>query len=218
MVKLDIGSGRRARGDVGIDIDFEWSNPNYDPTPYDPICGSPHPHPDLVMADANFPLPFRDNAFEEVTIVHVLEHLDNPIQVLEEVKRVLKPCGKVKIVVPNARINPADWLEEGHLYSWTRPTIERLVSKVLRVLHVAYLSDGLDLYVLAGKDEDTDNGCNWVHRVKPSEAPPTTRFRGDMWAYEVYIHNKARTRRRPNLPRRPNRLLQRRKSHKNRKT
>ncbi|RLJ09145.1 MAG: hypothetical protein DRP13_01055 [Candidatus Aenigmatarchaeota archaeon] len=48
----------------------------------------------------NFPYPFKDNVFDEVRIYHVLEHLEKPIKVMEEVWRILKPNGIVKIKIP----------------------------------------------------------------------------------------------------------------------
>jgi ubiquinone/menaquinone biosynthesis C-methylase UbiE len=41
-----------------------------------------------------------DESFDEVRIFHVLEHLKFPIKVMEEVWRILKPKGIVKIKVP----------------------------------------------------------------------------------------------------------------------
>ena len=54
-----------------------------------------------VEYDLNkFPYPFKDNMFDEVRIYHTLEHLERPIKVMEEVWRILKPEGIVKIKVP----------------------------------------------------------------------------------------------------------------------
>lgn len=53
------------------------------------ICGT--------IFDAGFP----DNSFDIVRLRHVLEHLDNPRQVLTEVKRILKPGGQVIITTPH---------------------------------------------------------------------------------------------------------------------
>ena len=55
-----------------------------------------------VVHDLNvFPYPFSDNSVDEVWLIFVLEHLDNPSKVLEEVYRILKPAGKVFIRVPH---------------------------------------------------------------------------------------------------------------------
>ena len=148
---LDIGSGSYIRGDVNVDIDFSWSSPYMHSWKYDQFTSPRKQFCDRVRADANFRLPFRDECFDEVYMVHVLEHLLRPYDVLLEVRRVLRRGGVLKLFVPNARVNLADWRDEEHVYSWTEPTIRRLVSKVLRVLDVKLLFGDDDIYVLAQK-------------------------------------------------------------------
>ena len=65
---------------------------------------------DYVTADLNSPLadikmdihnmPFDDNIFDFVICNHVLEHVDNDIKALNEIKRVLKKGGKGIVQVP----------------------------------------------------------------------------------------------------------------------
>ncbi len=47
-----------------------------------------------VVADAH-KLPFGDASFETVVCSEMLEHADNPQKVIDEIKRVLKPGGRV---------------------------------------------------------------------------------------------------------------------------
>ena len=54
----------------------------------------------VLCADGYF-LPFRDQAFSTVLLVAVLEHTREPWRILAEARRVLKPGGRVVIVVPN---------------------------------------------------------------------------------------------------------------------
>jgi SAM-dependent methyltransferase len=54
----------------------------------------------LLCADG-YALPFADRSFEAVLLVAVLEHTREPSRLLAEANRVLKPGGKVVIVVPN---------------------------------------------------------------------------------------------------------------------
>lgn len=51
-----------------------------------------HPGPFYVQADAAR-LPFRDASFDRVHCTWLLEHVRNPVAVLEEVRRVLRPGG-----------------------------------------------------------------------------------------------------------------------------
>lgn len=45
-------------------------------------------------------LPFKDNSFEAVVIFDLLEHLDDPLKSLGEVRRVLKPRGILSAFIP----------------------------------------------------------------------------------------------------------------------
>ena len=47
-------------------------------------------------------LPFNDNYFDMVIFAEVIEHLSNPLPILSEIKRVVKPTGTVIISTPNA--------------------------------------------------------------------------------------------------------------------
>ena len=73
LTSLNLGCGPDEWGDVRVDVDFatqigERSKLN-------------------VRADAHV-LPFRDKAFGNCRCWHVLEHVRNPIQVLNEIRRV----------------------------------------------------------------------------------------------------------------------------------
>jgi len=54
----------------------------------------------FVLADVH-ELPFPNDSFDEVIITCVLHHLLDPDKALIQVKRVLKPGGKVYILIPN---------------------------------------------------------------------------------------------------------------------
>lgn len=46
------------------------------------------------------PLPFEDETVDGVYAFHFLEHLQNPVNMLREIQRVLRPGGVLTIVVP----------------------------------------------------------------------------------------------------------------------
>jgi SAM-dependent methyltransferase len=80
---LELGCGRtKTPGALGVD-----SSP--DATAAD------------LIADLNFPLPFADNAFDEVRAVHVIEHLKDVMRAMEEMHRVARPGGTIYLVTPH---------------------------------------------------------------------------------------------------------------------
>ncbi len=82
---LDLGCGTRKRsGAIGVD-------------------SNPATHPDILHNLDQFPYPFADSRFDEVYLDNVLEHLENVISVVEELHRITKPGGMVKIIVPYFR-------------------------------------------------------------------------------------------------------------------
>jgi SAM-dependent methyltransferase len=63
------------------------------------------------LADAAYP----DNTFDAITLRHVIEHIPDPIAMLRECKRILRPRGRIVVVTPNTQslgheIFTKDWL------------------------------------------------------------------------------------------------------------
>ena len=54
-----------------------------------------------VVHDLNIvPYPFKDDYVDEIHAYHILEHLDSPMEKLEEFHRILKPRGVLHLRVP----------------------------------------------------------------------------------------------------------------------
>jgi ubiquinone/menaquinone biosynthesis C-methylase UbiE len=51
-------------------------------------------------------LPFDDASFDVVTLLAVLEHLDQPAAIVREIARVLRPGGLLVLTVPSWRAKP----------------------------------------------------------------------------------------------------------------
>ena len=83
-----------------------------------------------------------EEEFENIFLIHTLEHLDEPIEVLKRIQRWLTPNGKLFVVVPNANaasrriavkmglishnsaVTPAEH-EHGHRITYGLDTLER---------------------------------------------------------------------------------------------
>ena len=50
-----------------------------------------------------FPYPFRDNTIDEVIMSHIIEHLESPLKVMEEIWRICKSGALVHIRIPARR-------------------------------------------------------------------------------------------------------------------
>ena len=85
MKILDLGCGKKKRpGAIGVDY-------------------SDRHNADVIHDLNSFPYPFKDNEFDEIYLDNVLEHLNDPIRVMEEVYRISSFGGQVKIIVPYFR-------------------------------------------------------------------------------------------------------------------
>lgn len=66
-----------------------------------------------VAVASIYKLPFKDNYFDCVVCSEVLEHLDDDLKALQELRRVLKPNGILLITVPHNRFpllwDPLNW-------------------------------------------------------------------------------------------------------------
>ena len=82
-MKLNLGSGNDYReGWVNLD--------------YNELC-----NPDVCWDLTKLPLPFKDNTFDEIIMMHVLEHFYNPLDIVNELWRIAKPNSKITIKVPH---------------------------------------------------------------------------------------------------------------------
>lgn len=82
---LDLGCGKKKRaGSIGVDY-------------------SDRHNADIIHNLNVFPYPFKNDEIDEIYLDNVLEHLDDPMKVMEEVHRICKSGGRVKVIVPYFR-------------------------------------------------------------------------------------------------------------------
>ncbi|MEO8168799.1 MAG: class I SAM-dependent methyltransferase [bacterium] len=102
MKILDIGCGphKKKEGSIGLDK-------------------RPAPHVDVVHDLNNFPYPFADNEFDYVEMSHIIEHVDRPLLLMNEVHRITKDNGTVRIITPHytSQLSYGD-LEHYHHFGW----------------------------------------------------------------------------------------------------
>lgn len=82
---LDLGCGNKKRpGAIGVDR-------------------NPATHADVVHELDRYPYPFETSSFDEIYADNVIEHLDDVIKAMEELHRISRPGGLVKVIVPYFR-------------------------------------------------------------------------------------------------------------------
>lgn len=97
------------------------------------------------LEDAKFP----DGYFDTVTLIHVVEHLRDPVRTLQEVRRILTADGIAVVALPNLRsltrvLFRAHWFPwdvPRHLYHYSPTSLRRLLTavggmRIVRVNHV----------------------------------------------------------------------------------
>jgi SAM-dependent methyltransferase len=108
---------------VGVDIDEATLRriPDYDPR-------------EFLCHDVNDGLPFDDGSVDYYVCLEIMEHLESPTRFLQEVRRTMRPGGRLILSVPN----PYCWMEiycnwrrrpdsQGHIASFTHGNLDALL-------------------------------------------------------------------------------------------
>lgn len=80
---LDVGCGiNKLPGSLGIDL-------------------NPRSRADVLVDLDRFPYPFRDNSFDGLQAIHVIEHVADVMRTMEEFWRLVKPGGFIRLATPH---------------------------------------------------------------------------------------------------------------------
>lgn len=101
-------------------------------------------HVDVIEFDG-FHIPFADDSFDNVLCTEVLEHAEDPHALIAEMRRVLKPGGRLVATIPfSARVHHAPH----DFHRFTRFALDRMFAGFAQV-HIAERGD--DLSAIANK-------------------------------------------------------------------
>ena len=99
---LDLGCGpnQKKPGSIGLDK-------------------RPAPHVDVVHDLNAYPYPFSNDEFDYIEMSHIIEHVDRPLLLMNEVHRIAKDGATVRIITPHysSQLSYGD-LEHYHHLGW----------------------------------------------------------------------------------------------------
>jgi SAM-dependent methyltransferase len=75
-----------------------------------------------------FDAAFPSSNFSLVTLVHVLEHLDDPVPTLREIFRLITPGGYLYVEVPSSERDTSDYGIDDHFWFYNLGSLHRLLS------------------------------------------------------------------------------------------
>ena len=112
-----------------------------------------------------------DNKFDIVVLFHTLEHITEPITLLKNIKKLLKPKGKILIEVPNS--------DDFHLklnkfykeFYWERAHIHYFNPKILK--NVIQKSSFKNIRIVGVQRYGIENFFHWKLKNKPQMENPS---------------------------------------------
>jgi GT2 family glycosyltransferase len=145
-VILDLGCGNNKTLPEAIGVDMIKKD-----EVIDSLSGAPTSSAD-VHADVSEPLPFKPASADVVIARHILEHLMDSVQVIEQWKAVLKPGGKMIVAVPdNGRILSIPMNYE-HVHGWYPPAMRNLLTALgMKVTSQIDPQNGISFITVAEK-------------------------------------------------------------------
>lgn len=79
------------------------------------------PAVDEIVDLNDYPWPWTDESMRYIVAEHLLEHLDDIEKALRECARILKPDGRLRVVMP---VGQNSWTDPDHKHRWNYDTPE----------------------------------------------------------------------------------------------
>lgn len=117
---LDLGCGGKKihEGVIGVDIRADGQMG----------VGANTDHPAKADIEADIlNLPFEDGEIDAILAKHLFEHIIDPIEALNEWRRILKDNGKLVILCPDYRYCEAISVDPSHVHAFTPASVESLL-------------------------------------------------------------------------------------------
>lgn len=111
---------------------------------------------------------FPDGVFDYITMIFVLEHIAEPVKLLDYLKRFLKPDGRFIIVVPNARDALLNFYNIPQFKSFYY-CIEHLFYYTPETINMVFQQAGLIGSIETIQEYPIANHLNWGYRQQPSD-------------------------------------------------
>lgn len=138
---LDLGCGGKKTVENAIGVDMVATDETIET-----LSGNQKSQADIV-ADVSQKLPIEDGTIDTIIARHILEHMLDPLEVLENWKQLLKPGGRLILALPDERLRPTIPLNIEHKHAYTPTFTKRLL-------------EATGFKVIEGKD--TKNGVSFV--------------------------------------------------------
>ncbi|MGB7922072.1 MAG: class I SAM-dependent methyltransferase [Pyrinomonadaceae bacterium] len=121
-------------------------------------------------------LPYEDNSFDIVTSIDVIEHLDDDVACLQEMKRILRPGGKAVLFVPAFMFLWSDKDEVvRHRRRYRLPQMQKAVEEAgFQIKHSTYANLSFFAPILLGralmrvlglKANEEEMTISWLNRM-----------------------------------------------------
>tara|TARA_Y100000034_G_C6805657_1_gene361751 strand:- start:152 stop:613 length:462 start_codon:yes stop_codon:yes gene_type:complete len=88
---------------------------------------------DKIVNLEKFPYPFKNNEFNIIIMKHVLEHLEDTVKTMKELKRIINKKGMIKIEVPYYK-NKGAFRDPTHKRFFTEDTFPEYFNKDFKII------------------------------------------------------------------------------------